>query len=63
MKKERPKMYVVRKYIKATSALSAIRKDKTTAVHDCWIDNEWRGDHLADAIGFEHTSDEEEEEE
>lgn len=55
--KEQPKMYVIRKYIKAPSALSAIRKDKTTPVHDCWIDNDWREKELADAIGFAEIED------
>jgi hypothetical protein len=50
---EKPKMYIVRKYIMATSASQAIRKDKTTAVHDAWVDNEWKTDHLASAIGFD----------
>lgn len=50
---EKPKMYVVRKYIKAISAAQAIRKDKNTPVHDCWISEDWKPDHLASAIGFD----------
>lgn len=53
--KEKPKMYRVTKYIKANNALSAIRKDKTTPVHDVWVDNDWKPDHLAYAIGFAET--------
>jgi hypothetical protein len=49
---QKPKMYVVRKYIKAKTAVEAIKLDSTTPVHDCWIDNEWRDNHLAEAIGF-----------
>lgn len=52
------KMFVVRKYIMATSAASAIRKDKKTPVHDCWISDEWSNGNqqqLADAIGFHDT--------
>jgi hypothetical protein len=49
---ERPKMYVVRKYIKATNATQAILKDKTTKVHDVYIDAEWQSRHLPSAIGF-----------
>lgn len=52
--KEKPKMFVVRKYIKATSAAQAIRKDKTTPVHDVWVDDDWKKQSLTDAIGF-HT--------
>lgn len=59
---EQPKMYIVRKYIMATSASQAIRKDKTTPVHDAWVDKEWKTDHLASAIGFDDGRVEEEDE-
>ena len=52
MKKEKPKMFIVRKYIKAISAAQAIKKDRETPVHDCWIDEKWGDENLADAIGF-----------
>ncbi len=51
--KEKPKMYVVRKYIKANNAAQAIRKDKTTPVHDVWVEDTWKGTHLPYAIGFD----------
>jgi hypothetical protein len=51
--KEKPKMYIVRKYIKATDVKQALRKEPKTAVHDLWIDNEWRSNELASAIGFD----------
>ena len=50
----KPKMYVVRKYIKAYSALEAIKKDKDYPVDDVWIDEKWQDKHLADAIGFDN---------
>ena len=58
--KEKEKMYVVKKYIKALSASSAIRLDKTTPVHDVWVDKDWKKNSLADAIGFtvEHEDEE-----
>jgi hypothetical protein len=49
------KLFVVRKYIKALDAAQAIRMDKKTPVHDCYVDDEWaRGQRqeLAGAIGF-----------
>lgn len=49
---EKPKMYVVRKYIKAVNLKQALRLEPKTAIHDCWIDNDWRENHLAEAIGF-----------
>lgn len=60
MRKEKEKMYVVKKYIKALSASSAIRLDKTTPVHDVWVDEDWKKNSLADAIGFtvEHEDEE-----
>jgi len=54
MKKDE-KMYIVRKYIRASSVSSAIQKDKTTKVHEVFVDDEWRKsqkDNLASAIGF-----------
>ena len=59
---EKPKMYIVRKYIKAVNLKQALKLEPTTAVHNCWIDNEWRTEHLASAIGFELDVNEEEEE-
>lgn len=50
---EKPKMYIVRKYIMATNASQAIRKDKQTPVHDAWVNDDWKPDHLASAIGFD----------
>ena len=60
MRKEKEKMYVVKKYIKALSASSAIRLDKTTPVHDVWVDEDWKKNSLAGAIGFtvEHQEEE-----
>lgn len=52
--KEKPKMYVVRKYIKAVSAMEAIKKDKNTLVHDVWIDEKWQEKGLPEAIGFDN---------
>ena len=52
--KEKPKMYVVRKYIKAMDVRQALRKEPKTAVHDLWIDNEWRDKELLFVIGFDN---------
>lgn len=45
-------MYIIKKYIMATNAIQAIKKDQTTAVHDCWVDDDWKTKNLAGAIGF-----------
>lgn len=53
--KEKPKLFVVRKYIKARTAAEAIRKDRTTDVSEVWVDDEWKkgaATELASAIGF-----------
>jgi hypothetical protein len=49
MKKQ--KLYVIRKYIKATSAKDAIKKDKRTEVDDVWIDEKWQGEDII--MGFQ----------
>ena len=48
------KLFIVRKYIKATSALHAIKKDKKHPVDDVWVDDDWKKENQskADAIGF-----------
>lgn len=51
--KEKHKMYVVRKYIKATNIKQALRLEPKTDVHDCWIDEKWSDRELAGAIGFD----------
>lgn len=60
---EKPKMYIVRKYIKAKDLKQAIRLEPKTPIHDCWIDNDWKEQHLADAIGFHEIEREEDEDE
>lgn len=40
------KLFIVRKYIMAETALQAIKKDKTEPVHDVWLDEEWRKDNI-----------------
>ena len=52
MMKEKPKMYIVRKYVKASSVLSALRKEPKVPVHDVFVDENWKATNLADAIGF-----------
>lgn len=47
------KIFVVRKYIIARTALEAIKKDKTAPVDDVWIDEEFKKVNPgASAIGF-----------
>ena len=38
--KEKPKMYVIKKYIKASCASEAISFDSKTPVHDVWVDSD-----------------------
>lgn len=52
-KGEQPKMYIVKKYVKAKSAMQAIRKERSIPVHDVWVDDTWAKTELAGAIGFE----------
>lgn len=39
MKSKEQKVYVIRKYILATNAKEAIKKDKTSEVDDCWAED------------------------
>ena len=55
MKKSQDKLFIVRKYVKAPDAASALRKEKGTKVHDVFVDEEWEKGHkntLAESIGF-----------
>jgi len=36
----------------AKNVTEALRKEKTTAVHEIYIDNNWQEKNLATAIGF-----------
>lgn len=57
MKKDQ-KLYIVKKYIYATSCAEAIKKDKVAPVDDCWMDDTWRQKSLNDrndSIGFKLT--------
>ena len=60
---EKPKMYIVRKYIKAVDVKQALRKEPTTPVHDLWIKEDWADKHLPEAIGFDDGLEYNEEEE
>lgn len=56
------KMFVIRKYIMATSAKQAILKDRNSPVDDVWVDSDWQKKQteiLASAIGFAHYPEEE----
>lgn len=66
MKKSNAKLYVVRKYIKATSAAEALRLEPSHKPDDVWVDDDWK--RLANtereaAIGFMASSHDDEDEE
>ena len=61
MKKNKPemKMFLVRKYVMAKSAIHAIKISKNQPPDEVWIDEDWKknqANNLASAIGF-HTDD------
>ena len=59
--KAKQKMFIVKKYIMASSAREALRKESKQPADDCWIDEEWRKnekDNLASAIGFQRVGEE-----
>ena len=54
MKKEKVQ-FIVQKFVMASSAKEALRKEKTTEVHSVWVDKEWieqTKKQLNPAIGF-----------
>ena len=49
------KRYIVRKYIMATSAQQALKRERSMRPDDCWVDETWIKDNpkeLISAIGF-----------
>lgn len=50
--KKADKMFIVRKYVMADSVSQALKKEKTTEVHEVYVDDEWKKNNLAQAIGF-----------
>ena len=57
------KLYVVRTYIFAKDGVEAARKAKKVNPDDVFIDTDWKegkNNNLADAIGYEHYVEEEE---
>lgn len=48
------KLFIVRKYIMASSATEAIKLDKITPVDDVYIDNDWQKENMykVNPVGF-----------
>lgn len=48
------KLFIVKKYVWASSAQEALKKEKKIHADDCWIDEEWKKNECQpkDAIGF-----------
>jgi hypothetical protein len=47
------KIFVVRKYVTANSAAEAIRKERSIAPDECFLDEEWRKANLDASTGKE----------
>lgn len=50
--KQKPKLYVIRKYIRAGSVSDALKKDRITPAHECFLEDKWSDKELPSAIGF-----------
>jgi hypothetical protein len=64
-KQKQQKQFIVRKYVMASSAIDAIRKEKNKPVDDVWLDADWEKKQNADrpsAIGFSNSENTEDEE-
>jgi hypothetical protein len=53
MPKQSDKLFIVRKYVKASSAAEAIRKERSIAPDECFLDEEWRKANLDISTGKE----------
>lgn len=59
MKKQTQKLFVIKKYIMASSAHDALKKERKIRPDDVWIDDDWKKRQedprqLESAIGFTH---------
>lgn len=49
-------MFVIKKYIMATSAHDALKRERMFRPDDCWVDEDWKKEHkndnLQSCIGF-----------
>ena len=57
MAKTNLKLFVVKKYIMATSAHDALKRERRFRPDDCWVDEDWRKEHkevrqLQSCMGF-----------
>jgi hypothetical protein len=55
MEKKKDKLFVIRKFIKASSVKDALHKEPHSAVDEVYIDDQWKANQatpLADAMGF-----------
>lgn len=55
MKNKRQKLFIVKKYIMASSAHDALKKERRHRPDDVWVDDDWRKQNpteLESAIGF-----------
>jgi hypothetical protein len=49
---KQPRIYVVKKYIKALSALDAIRQEKKYSVDEAVLDDVWKMDFFEGQFGY-----------
>lgn len=48
------KLFVIKKYVWATSAINALKAEKKIKPDDCWVDEDWKKsqDYSGKPIGF-----------
>lgn len=57
MVKTKEKLYIVRKYVMAKSAMHAIKKERKMIPDDVWVSDDWLKENkseLTSAVGFTH---------
>jgi hypothetical protein len=61
---KKQKLFIVRKYIMATSAKQALRKESKMPADEVWVDEDWKKNptnQLSSAVGFVAPSNNEDE--
>lgn len=41
------KLFVIKKYVMAPSAMEALRREKKIVADDCWIDEDWKKENMS----------------
>jgi len=46
------KQYIIRKYIVASSAKEALKKERTQPADECWVDEKWMAESIVQGFRY-----------